>query len=106
MGSFFALLICLLISFPLGVMASVYLEEFAPKNRLTDVIEVNINNLAAVPSIVFGLLGLAIFLNVFNLPRSSPLAGGLVLALMTLPTIIISSRAAIKAVPPSIRDAE
>ena len=105
MGSFFALLICLLISFPLGVMASVYLEEFAPKNRLTDVIEVNINNLAAVPSIVFGLLGLAIFLNVFNLPRSSPLAGGLVLALMTLPTIIISSRAAIKAVPPSIREA-
>ena len=105
MGSFFALLICLFISFPLGVMASVYLEEFAPKNRLTDVIEVNINNLAAVPSIVFGLLGLAIFLNVFNLPRSSPLAGGLVLALMTLPTIIISSRAAIKAVPPSIREA-
>ena len=105
MGSFFALLICLFISFPLGVMASVYLEEFAPKNRLTDVIEVNINNLAAVPSIVFGLLRLAIFLNVFNLPRSSPLAGGLVLALMTLPTIIISSRAAIKAVPPSIREA-
>ncbi len=105
MGSFFALLVCLFISFPLGVMASVYLEEFAPKNRLTDVIEVNINNLAAVPSIVFGLLGLAIFLNVFNLPRSSPLAGGLVLALMTLPTIIISSRAAIKAVPPSIREA-
>ena len=105
MGSFFSLLICLFISFPLGVMASVYLEEFAPKNRLTDVIEVNINNLAAVPSIVFGLLGLAIFLNVFNLPRSSPLAGGLVLALMTLPTIIISSRAAIKAVPPSIREA-
>jgi phosphate transport system permease protein len=105
MGSFFALLICLFISFPLGVMASVYLEEFAPKNRLTDLIEVNINNLAAVPSIVFGLLGLAIFLNVFNLPRSSPLAGGLVLALMTLPTIIISSRAAIKAVPPSIREA-
>ena len=105
MGSFFALLVCLCISFPLGVMASVYLEEFAPKNRLTDVIEVNINNLAAVPSIVFGLLGLAIFLNVFNLPRSSPLAGGLVLALMTLPTIIISSRAAIKAVPPSIREA-
>ena len=105
MGSLLALLVCLSISFPLGVMASIYLEEFAPKNRLTDMIEVNINNLAAVPSIVFGLLGLAIFLNVFNLPRSSPLAGGLVLALMTLPTIIISSRAAIKAVPPSIREA-
>ena len=105
MGSLLALLVCLSISFPLGVMASIYLEEFAPKNKLTDMIEVNINNLAAVPSIVFGLLGLAIFLNVFNLPRSSPLAGGLVLALMTLPTIIISSRAAIKAVPPSIREA-
>ena len=86
-------------------MSAIYLEEFAPKNKITNVIEVNINNLAAVPSIVFGLLGLAIFLNFFGLPRSSPLAGGLVLALMTLPTIIISSRVAIKSVPPSIREA-
>ncbi len=85
--------------------AAVYLEEFAPKNRLTDLIEVNINNLAAVPSIVFGLLGLAVFLNFFGLPRSAPFVGGLVLSLMTLPTIIISSRAALKAVPPSIREA-
>ncbi len=104
-GSALALIITLLVSFPLGVMASIYLEEFAPKNKITYLIEVNINNLAAVPSIVFGLLGLAIFLNVFGLPRSSPLAGGFVLALMTLPTIIISSRAAIKSVPPSIREA-
>ncbi len=104
-GSFFTLLICLLISFPVGVAAAVYLEEVAPKNRWTDIIEVNINNLAAVPSIVFGLLGLAVFINFFGLPRSVPLVGGLVLALMTLPTIIIASRAALKSVPPSIREA-
>ena len=103
-GSFFTLVITLLLAFPLGVMAAIYLEEFAPKNRWTDLIEVNINNLAAVPSIVFGLLGLAIFLNFFGMPRSAPLVGGMVLALMTLPTIIISSRAALKAVPPSIRE--
>ena len=95
----------LALAFPLGVAAAVYLEEFAPKNRWTDLIEVNINNLAAVPSIVFGLLGLAVFLNFFGLPRSAPLVGGMVLALMTLPTIIIASRAALKAVPPSIREA-
>ncbi|MDP2574266.1 phosphate ABC transporter permease PstA [Vibrio penaeicida] len=104
-GSFFTLLITLSLSFPIGISAAIYLEEFAPKNRITELIEVNINNLAAVPSIVFGLLGLAIFLNFADLPRSAPLVGGLVLTLMTLPTIIISSRAAIKAVPPSIRDA-
>ena len=104
-GSFFVLLVAIIVAFPVGVMSAVYLEEFAPKNKITNIIEVNINNLAAVPSIVFGLLGLAIFLNFFGLPRSSPLAGGLVLALMTLPTIIISSRVAIKSVPPSIREA-
>ncbi len=104
-GSFFTLLVTLLLSFPIGVAAAIYLEEFAPKNRWTDIIEVNINNLAAVPSIVFGLLGLAVFLSFFGLPRSAPLVGGLVLTLMTLPTIIISSRAALKAVPPSIREA-
>ncbi len=104
-GSFYALLVTLAISFPIGVAAAIYLEEFAPSNTLTDILEVNINNLAAVPSIVFGLLGLAVFLNVFGLPRSAPLVGGLVLSLMTLPTIIIASRAAIKAVPPSIREA-
>ena len=104
-GSALTLLITLLLSFPVGVMSAVYLEEFAPKNRWTDVIEVNINNLAAVPSIVFGLLGLAVFLNFFALPRSAPVVGGMVLALMTLPTIIIASRAALKAVPPSIREA-
>ncbi len=104
-GSFWTLLVTLALSFPIGVMAAVYLEEFAPKNRWTDVIEVNINNLAAVPSIVFGLLGLALFLNFFGLPRSAPLVGGLVLTLMTLPTIIIASRAALKSVPPSIREA-
>ncbi len=104
-GSFFTLLITLSLSFPIGVAAAIYLEEFAPKNRWTDFIEVNINNLAAVPSIIFGLLGLAIFINFFHVPRSVPLIGGLVLAVMTLPTIIISSRAAIKAVPPSIREA-
>lgn len=104
-GSFFTMLVTLLLSFPLGVAAAIYLEEFAPKNRLTAIIEVNINNLAAVPSIVFGLLGLAVFLNFFGMPRSAPLVGGMVLALMTLPTIIIASRAALKAVPPSIREA-
>ena len=104
-GSFYTLLVCFCISFPIGVAAATYLEEFAPKNKITDMIEININNLAAVPSIVFGLLGLAIFLNVAELPRSAPIVGGLVLSLMTLPTIIISSRAAIKAVPPSIKDA-
>jgi phosphate transport system permease protein len=103
-GSFYALLVCFLISFPTGIAAAVYLEEFAPKNRWTDLIEVNINNLAAVPSIVFGLLGLAVFLNFFGLPRSAPLVGGMVLALMTLPTIIIVTRASLKAVPPSIRE--
>ena len=104
-GSFFALLVTLLLSFPIGVAAAVYLEEFAPTNRLTDLIEVNINNLAAVPSIIFGLLGLAVFIDFFGLPRSAPLVGGLVLTLMTLPTIIIASRAALKSVPPSIREA-
>jgi len=104
-GSFYMLLVTLGLSFPIGIAAAVYLEEFAPRNRWTDLIEVNINNLAAVPSIVFGLLGLAIFLNFFGLPRSAPLVGGLVLSLMTLPTIIIASRAALKAVPPSIREA-
>lgn len=105
LGSFFTLIVTLILSFPIGVAAAIYLEEFAPKNRWTDFIEVNINNLAAVPSIVFGLLGLAVFLNLFGLPRSVPLIGGIVLTLMTLPTIIISSRAALKAVPPSIREA-
>ncbi|HEB79014.1 MAG TPA: phosphate ABC transporter permease PstA [Rhodospirillales bacterium] len=105
MGSLFSILVCLALAFPLGVMAAVYLEEFAAKNRWTELIEVNINNLAAVPSIVFGLLGLAVFLNFFHLPRSAPLVGGMVLALMTLPTIIIAGRAALKAVPPSVREA-
>jgi len=104
-GSFLTLVVTLAVSFPIGVAASAYLEEFAPRNRLTDFIEVNINNLAAVPSIVFGLLGLAVFLNFFGLPRSAPLVGGLVLALMTLPTVIIASRSALAAVPPSIREA-
>ena len=103
-GSFFTLLVTLLLSFPIGVAAAVYLEEFAPKNRWTDLIEVNINNLAAVPSIVFGLLGLAVFLNFFGFPRSAPLVGGMVLTLMTLPIIIIASRAALQSVPPSIRE--
>lgn len=105
MGSFLTLLVTIAVAFPIGVASALYLEEFAPRNRWTDLIEININNLAAVPSIIFGLLGLAIFLNVFNMPRSAPLVGGLTLALMTLPTIIITSRAAIRAVPPSIRDA-
>ncbi|MEM8982251.1 MAG: phosphate ABC transporter permease PstA [Pseudomonadota bacterium] len=104
-GSFYMLLVTLVLSFPIGVAAAIYLEEFAPRNRWTDIIEVNINNLAAVPSIVFGLLGLAIFINWFALPRSAPLVGGLVLMLMTLPVIIIAARAAIKSVPPSIRQA-
>ena len=104
-GSMLTLIVTLVLSFPVAVATAIYLEEFAPKNRWTDLIEVNINNLAAVPSIVFGLLGLAIFINFFHLPRSAPLVGGLVLSLMTLPTIIISARAALKSVPPSIRDA-
>ena len=104
-GSLLTLLLTLILSFPIGVAAAIYLEEFAPKNRFTDFIEVNINNLAAVPSIIFGLLGLAIFINFFHVPRSVPLVGGLVLTLMTLPTIIITSRASIKSVPPSIREA-
>jgi phosphate transport system permease protein len=104
-GSILTLLVTLLLCLPIGVAAAIYLEEFAPKNKLTHLIEVNINNLAAVPSIVFGLLGLAMFLNFFGLPRSAPLVGGLVLALLVLPTIIIASRAALKAVPPSIKEA-
>lgn len=104
-GSLYMMLIVLVLSLPIGVAASIYLEEFAPKNRMTDLIEVNINNLAAVPSIVFGLLGLAVFINFAGLPRSASLVGGLVLTLMTLPTIIIATRAALKAVPPSIRSA-
>jgi phosphate transport system permease protein len=104
-GSLYMMLIVLLVAVPLGVAAAVYLQEFAPKNLLTDTIEVNINNLAAVPSIVFGLLGLAIFINFMGIPRSAALVGGLVLALMTLPTIIIATRAAVAAVPPSIREA-
>ncbi|MFK7744937.1 MAG: phosphate ABC transporter permease PstA [Roseobacter sp.] len=105
MGSFFMMLVVLCLSLPIGVAASIYLEEFAPKNRWTDLIEVNIANLAAVPSIVFGILGLAVFIQFMHLPQSAPLVGGLVLTLMTLPTIIISTRASLKAVPPSIRDA-
>jgi phosphate transport system permease protein len=104
-GSLLTLLVTLGVAFPLGVAAAVYLEEFAAHNRWTDLIEVNINNLAAVPSIVFGLLGLAVFLNTMHLPRSAPVVGGLTLALMTLPTIIIAGRSAIQAVPPSIREA-
>ncbi len=104
-GSFYMLLVTLALSFPLGVATAIYLEEFARRNRWTDLIEVNINNLAAVPSIVFGLLGLALFINVFGLPRSAPVVGGLVLSLMTLPVIIIAARAALTAVPPSIREA-
>lgn len=104
MGSLFTMMVTLLLSFPLAVGAAIYLEEFAPKNKFTQLIEVNINNLAAVPSIVFGLLGLAVFINFFGMPRSAPLVGGMVLALMTLPTIIIASRASLKSVPPSIRE--
>jgi phosphate transport system permease protein len=105
MGSFYMLLITVALSFPIGAAAAIYLEEFAPRNRWADLIEVNINNLAAVPSIVFGLLGLAVFINWMAIPRSAPLVGGLVLTLLTLPVIIIAARAAIKAVPPSIREA-
>jgi phosphate transport system permease protein len=105
MGTLLTMFVTILFSFPLGVAGAVYLEEFAPKNKITDLIEININNLAAVPSIVFGLLGLAVIINLFGLPRSAPLVGGIVLTLMTLPTIIIASRAAIKAVPPSLREA-
>jgi phosphate transport system permease protein len=105
MGSFYMLVVTVLLAFPIGVAAAIYLEEFAPRNRWSDLIEVNINNLAAVPSIVFGLLGLAVFINWMAIPRSAPLVGGLVLSLLTLPVIIIASRAAIKAVPPSIREA-
>ncbi len=105
MGSIFSILVCLMIAFPVAVLAAIYLEEFAPKNRFTDFIEVNINNLAAVPSIVFGLLGLGVLLAIFQLPRSTPLVGGITLSLMTLPTIIIAARASLKAVPPSIREA-
>jgi phosphate transport system permease protein len=104
-GTLLTLMVTLLLSFPIGVAAAIYLEEFAPRNRLTEIVEININNLAAVPSIIFGLLGMAIFINIFGVARSTPLLGGLVLTLMTLPTIIISARAAIKAVPPSIREA-
>jgi len=105
-GSFYTMLVTLLLSFPIAVSAAIYLEEFAPKkNWWVDLIEININNLAAVPSIVFGILGLAVYINLFGVPRSAPLVGGLVLSLMTLPTIIISTRAALKSVPPSIREA-
>jgi phosphate transport system permease protein len=105
LGSLYMMVIVLALSLPIGVAASIYLEEFAPQNRLTDIIEVNIANLAAVPSIVFGILGLAVFINIAGLPQSAPIVGGLVLTLMTLPTIIIATRAALKAVPPSIREA-
>ncbi|MFQ3665355.1 MAG: phosphate ABC transporter permease PstA [Sphingomonadaceae bacterium] len=104
-GSILTILVTLALAFPVGLFSALYLEEFAPKNRWTDIVEVSINNLAAVPSIIFGLLGLAVFLNFFNMPRSAPLVGGLTLALMTLPVIVIAARAAIKSVPPSIRDA-
>ena len=105
LGSVMALLVCLLLSFIIGILAAIYLEEFAPKNKITAFLEVNINNLATVPSIIFGLLGLAVFLNLFGLERSSALVGGMVLSLMTLPTIIITSRVSLQAVPPSIREA-
>ena len=104
-GSFWALLVCFLISFPLGIGAAIYLEELAPRNKWTDLIEVNINNLAAVPSVVFGILGLAVFIGWLGMPRSAPFVGGMVLALMTMPTIIIAARASLTAVPPSIREA-
>jgi phosphate transport system permease protein len=104
-GSLLTMIVTVSIAFPIGVLSAVYLEEYAPRNRWTDMIEVSINNLAAVPSIIFGLLGLAVFLNTFHLPRSAPLVGGLTLALMTMPVIVIAGRNAIKSVPPSIRDA-
>jgi len=105
MGSLYMMLVVIVLAVPIGVASAIYLEEFAPKNRMTDLIEVNINNLAAVPSIVFGLLGAAVFINIFHLPMSAPLVGGLVLTLMTLPTIIIATRSALRAVPPSLRQA-
>ena len=105
LGSLYMMMVVLALALPIGVATSIYLEEFAPKNRWTDLIEVNISNLAAVPSIVFGILGLTIFINFAGLPQSAPLVGGLVLTLMTLPTIIIATRASLKSVPPSIRDA-
>ncbi len=105
LGSLLTLIVTISFAFPVGVLAAIWLEEFAPKNRWTDIIEVSINNLAAVPSIIFGLLGLAVFLNIFGMPRSAPLVGGLTLALMTLPVVVISARVAVKAVPPSIREA-
>ena len=104
-GSLLTMIVTLALAFPIGVLSAVYLEEYAPRNRWTDLIEVSINNLAAVPSIIFGLLGLAVFLNFMHLPRSAPLVGGLTLALMTMPVIVIAGRNAIKSVPPSIRDA-
>jgi len=104
-GSLLTMAVTISIAFPVGVLTAVYLEEYAPRNRWTDMIEVSINNLAAVPSIIFGLLGLAVFLNTLHLPRSAPLVGGLTLALMTMPVIVIAGRNAIKSVPPSIRDA-
>ncbi|GAA4751317.1 hypothetical protein GCM10023264_17480 [Sphingomonas daechungensis] len=104
-GSFLTIMVTMALAFPVGVLSAIYLEEFAPRNRFTDVIEVSINNLAAVPSIIFGLLGLAVFLNTMNLPRSAPLVGGLTLALMTMPVIVIAGRNAITSVPPSIREA-
>ena len=104
-GSFFTLFVTLLLSFPVAVAAGVFLEELAPKNKFTDFVEININNLAAVPSVIFGLLGLSIFLNLMNFPRSAPIVGGMVLALMTLPTIIIATRVSLKSVPQSIREA-
>src|SRR5690606_31825342 len=105
MGSLYMMLVVIVLAVPLGVGSAIYLEEFAPKNRFTDFIEVNINNLAAVPSIVFGLLGAAVFISFFHLPLSAPIVGGLVLTLMTLPTIIIATRSALRAVPPSLRQA-
>ena len=104
-GSLYMMLVVIVLAVPIGVASAIYLEEFAPRNRFTDLIEVNINNLAAVPSIVFGLLGLAVFINFFGLPRSAPLVGGMVLTLMTLPTIIIATRSSLRAVPPSLRQA-
>lgn len=104
-GSFLTILVTMALAFPIGVLSAIYLEEFAPRNRFTDIIEVSINNLAAVPSIIFGLLGLAVFLNFMDLPRSAPLVGGLTLALMTMPVIVIAGRNAITSVPPSIREA-
>ncbi|MBT0670291.1 phosphate ABC transporter permease PstA [Novosphingobium profundi] len=104
-GSLLTMFVTLVLAFPMGVLAAIYLEEFAPKNKWIDLVEVSINNLAAVPSIIFGLLGLAVFINTLHLPRSSPVVGGLTLALMTMPVIVISGRNAIKAVPPSIREA-